>query len=308
MPLLRRVSVLAAGIEATSGTPETLDATDGVFNVFNAEIQPQFEFLQRERQGSFSPLSGRVGARMGTCTFSVELTGDGSAGIPAWASVFLPACAWTASSQTYTPKSEAVGSNVKTLTINKYENGLLKQISGAMGTFTLSFPTGRICMINFTFTGIYDETPTDTAIVAPNYPDNLAIRFASATFTIGGFAAKVSNVSIDAGNQVVMREDAAQSSGYVAALVTGRRMTGSLDPELDLVATKDWHNEWTQNTEQALSLIVGAANNRVTIAAPKLQFTNLQESSRNDIMTESVEFQLNGSADAGNDECSITFD
>ena len=53
MPLLRRKRVLAAAIEGTVGTAESLDAGDGAMNVYNAVIQPGITAIQREGQGGF---------------------------------------------------------------------------------------------------------------------------------------------------------------------------------------------------------------------------------------------------------------
>ena len=56
MPLLRRKSVLAAKIESTSGTAESLSASDAAFNVFDLTMTPTIAMTPRPSQGSFSSL------------------------------------------------------------------------------------------------------------------------------------------------------------------------------------------------------------------------------------------------------------
>ena len=307
MPLLNRVSVLAAKIETTIGDPIAVTASDATFTIFDAQLQPNIDFQERSGQGGMSPLPGVPGARGATITFATELKGDGAAGVPAWASTFLPACGYVASGNTFSPASEAAGTNVKTLTIARYVNGLRESISGAMGTFKIMLPAGRVAMIEFTFTGLW-ITPTDATILAPTYNTIAPLRFASSTITLGGSAiTPVESIEIDAGNTVILREDGATLSGYHSALVTTRRVTGSMTPETPLVAAKDWWGVWTGRTEAAFSVIVGSANNQVSLAAPKLQVTNLQEAERNQMHAIPIEFQCNRSSAIGNDELSILF-
>ncbi len=304
MPLLRRKRVLAAKIETTPGTAISLAAADADYNVFNAIIQPSVETEGREGQSAFSALASVPGPRMGTCTFSTELTAGGT--VPEWAATFLPACGFVDTAGVFSPVTEAPGSNVKTLTIAVYNDGIVKKLVGCSGTFVIRLSAGRKSMIDFTFTGKWAD-PDDVAILAPTYPTTAPLRFASATSTIGGTAYRLSEVSIDAGNQVVMLESDADATGFHYALITGRNVTGTLSPELTLVATKDWHNEWLTRVEQALSIALAGSSQTLTIAAPKLQFTNLQETSTNDVTREAITFQCNRSASAGNDELTLTF-
>ena len=92
MTLLRKKRVLAAKIETTAGTAIALGSADAAFNVYDAEIQPNIETIERQSEGSFSQQSSIAGSRSGTVTFKTYLEGDGAGGVPDWASTFLPAC------------------------------------------------------------------------------------------------------------------------------------------------------------------------------------------------------------------------
>lgn len=300
--LLRRKRVLAAKIEGTPGTAESLSASDAAFNVFNATMQPNITQEEREGQSAFSPLPSIPGARAGTCTFAIELTGGGST--PAWASTFLPACGLKETTGTFAPLSEGPGSNIKTITIGLYENGLKKTLRGAMGTAVFMFTAGQRVMIEFTFTGIYDAV-ADVSILAPTYPTATPLRFVSADLSLGSYTPIIREMRLDLGNTVVLREDANDPSGYISAIVTGRKIVGTMDPESKLVATEDSYGKWLSMTERAMSINLGSTGNMVDIDAPKLQFTNLQEGDRDGIQIDTISFQLNRSASGGDDELTI---
>jgi len=303
--MLRRRRVLAAKIETTPGTAEALTGAEAAFNVFNAVIQPTIEMEPREGQGGFSPLASVPGARAGTCSFSTEVTAAATA--PSWASTFLPACGFVENSNVWTPISRAPGGAglPKTLTIATYIDGVRKLLRGCMGNAVFRMTAGMKIMVDFTFTGIWGGDPTDVALLTPTYPTLTPLRFANSGLTIGGYAAKVRELSIDLGNQVILREDASDESGYASALVTGRNVTGRIDPELTTVATKDWHAEWLAMNEQALALEIISGTQLFSIDIPKVQFLNLQEENRNDLTTEGIQFQCNRNAAAGDDDIAI---
>lgn len=318
---LRKRRVLAAAIEAVVGTAESLDASDAAFNVFDAEMQQGTEFHDRPGQAGFSPLPGVVGARMGTCTFAVELGGSGTPegtggeSVPAWANVLLPACALISSAATSpilkvsstSPTDGADRTAVRTITLGLYEDGVLKKLSGAMGTFVIRCLNGQPVRIEFSFTGVWNAA-TDVAVLAPTYPTVVPPRWGGGAFTFGGVSPVAGELSIDVGNEVVMRADAAQAAGLLSALITGRRVTGTMNPESRLVAEHDRYGLWLAGTEGALSAVIGAtAGNKCTLAAPKAQITNLNEIDRDGIQADELTFQCNRSAAAGDDEFTMTF-
>lgn len=304
--LLKRVRTLAAKIESAIGTAESLAGADAALNVYNPMIQPTIETEEREGQGSFNYLSQVPGTRMGVATFRTDIS-IGATSLPEWATTFLPACGWVASGNTYNPRSEAPGASVKTLTIGLYENGLFKSIAGAMGTFNLVCPAGKMAYIDWTFTGVW-QAPTDTAILAPTYPTDTPIRFASATCTWDSTAKKVAQVTFDAGNTVIMREDPTTAGGFISALVTNRYPKITADPESVLVATDDTHGDWIAGTEAAfVATLNGPSSSALTITASKAQIINNQEGDRNGIQVDQLEFSCNKNGATQNQELTLAF-
>lgn len=306
MPLLRRKRVLAVKAEAVAGTAEALAAADAAINAFNVEITPTAEFQEREGQSAFSPLPGIVGAESGTATFTTELE-PASGAHPFWALRLFPAVGLVATVDTYAPLTAGPGASVKTLTIGSYQDGVFKSIKGAMGTAVFRFVAGQKIEVDWTFTGIW-VPPTDVAILAPTYPTLKPLRFVSSALAIGAFSPKVQQVTIDLGNQVILREDSASASGYSTALITGRRITGTVNPESELIATKNFHAEWLAETEQALNIVLREGNIGFTFNAPKMQFTGVQPGERNQMQIEELAFQCNRSAAAGDDELTVLVD
>lgn len=307
MPLHINRRVLAVKAETTIGTAETLASGDGAFNAQNVSIQASIDVEDRQAQGSFNRLSGVPGARMGTISFTTDIGWDGTATMPTWASVLFPACGVVESTQVYTPRSESPGSNVKTVTIAAYEDGLRKQLSGAVGTFVLNLPSGRMASIDWTFTGVFNAV-ADVALIAPTYPTAAPLRFADATLTYDSVAQIVESVTLDIGNEVVMRESAATAAGYISGIITGRRPTVTMNPESRLVANDDRFGDWLAANEAALSIVLdGPTDSTITIAAPKAQIVNVQEGDRNGIQVDDVEFTLNKNAASADQEFSITF-
>jgi hypothetical protein len=308
MPLLRRRAVFASKVEGTIGTAESLTGAEGAFNARDFTIQPNVPITRREGQGGFNYLPGIAEGMQGTCTVTMDMAYDGTT-VPTWASVLLPACGWVATAGVFSPLSEGPGANVKTITIGHYKDGKRALLSGAMGTFKIMAPTGKMASIEFTFTGKYSTNETDTALIAPTYPTTLPLRVAAGALTWNSVALCTSNVEVDAGNSVIMREcmNATDRSGFVSAIVTNRQPVITADPESELVATQDRDALWLTSSPQAFSMQIGVAGTSITVAAPKAQLENKQQGNRNDMMSDDLTW-LATKGSAADTELTITFD
>jgi len=297
MPLLKRRSVFAAKVETTIGTAESLTGAEGVYNAMNVMIQPNITVDEREGQGGFNYLAGVPGIRSGTATFTTEMSFDGT-DVPTWASVLLPACGWVASSQVFSPSSVGPGSTVKTLTIGAYIDGMYRVLSGCMGTFKVNLPTGKMASIDWTFQGKWTN-PTDVAIIAPTYPTALPRRFAEGSLAFNSVNMCVSSTTIDAGNEVILRECAGDITGIVSALVVNRKPTITADPEMVLVATQDRHSLWLTPTPASLVATIGTSGTgTIVFTASKAQLTNIQQGERSGLLTDALSWTATKGATA----------
>lgn len=309
MVLLRRRAVFAAKIEATVGTAETITASEGAFNARDFSIQPSVGMTRREGQGGFNYLTSIPEGMQGTCTIVHDLAYDGT-NIPTWASVLLPACGFVDTAGVFNPVSQGPGvGDVKTVTLAHYKDGKRAILSGAMGTFTITCPTGQVAFITFTFTGKYSTNETDVAIIAPTYPTTKPLRFAAGALTFDSLAICTSSLTVDAGNSVIMREcvNAADRSGFRSAVVTNRVPIISADPESVLVATQDRDAIWLTSSPEPLNITInGIGDSSIEIEAPAAQLENKQQGNRNDLMTDDLTW-LCSAGSAADTELTITF-
>lgn len=307
MTLLKRKRVLAAKIESTSGTAESVTASDAAFNVYDVVTTQEVDMIQREAQGGFAMEAAIAEGRKGKVAFKIDASWDGTATEPSWADTFLPGCGWVKSGQVFTPRTEAPGSNVKTLTIAVYTDGVRKLLYGAAGTFKLVCPTGKVAYFEFEFSGIWGGV-TDAAILAPTYPTDKGLRYASSTTTWNSVALCLENLTLDSGNVVTPRECATNESGYHAFLVTNRMVKVTGNPEAKTVATQDRWGKLLDSSEHALTWdLDGPTNSKITIAAPKAQILSINEGDRNGLVTDEIEWSCNRNGSNIDQEASITF-
>lgn len=309
MTLLKRKRILAAKIEATPGTAESLTASDAAFNCYEVTVQHEIEKTAREGQGSFGHLPSATAGHKGRITFKTDLIWDGTATEPAWADTFFPACGCVKATNTYTPRSEAPGTNVKTLTMAVYEDGRRKLMRGCVGTFRLVCETGKIAMIEWDFVGIW-VTPTDVALLAPTYPTTAPIRYASGVTEFNSVAMQCQSVTLDIANEVYLREGTAASNitGYIAGCITNRRPTVTCNPESKLIGTQDRYLFFRDSTEYVLTFeIAGPSSSKIVVSAPKATIENIQDADRNALIVDDLTFLCGQNGSTADQEFSIVF-
>ncbi len=307
MTLLKRKRVLAAKPETTPGTAEALTSAEAAFNCYDIVIQTETELEQREGQGSFGMRQSVPGGYKGRLQFKHDASWDGTATEPSWADTFLPACGWVKNGQVFTPRSEAPGANVKTLTFGVYVDGVYKTLRGAVGTFRLNCSSGKSAFLEFDFMGIW-SSPTDVAIITPTYPTALPLRFASSTTTWNSVDLLVENLTLDSGNTMILRESSGTAAGFSAGLITNRIVTITGNPEAKTVATQDRYGKLLDMSEHALTWSLdGPTNSVITINVPKAQIQSISEADRENMVIDDITWQANRDGSNVDQECSITF-
>ena len=160
--------------------------------------------------------------------------------------------------------------------------------------------------IEWEFSGVW-ITPTDVAEVSPTYPTALPLRYANSTTTFDGVALCLENITLDAGNTVVMRECAA-GNGFESAMVVDRLIKVTGNPEMKKIATQDRYLQLISMSEAILTWgLDGPTTAVMTVSAPKAQIVKNTEGDRNGIVTDELEFQCNQNASTIDTECTITF-
>lgn len=315
-PFFTKRQHVAVKAEVTEGVDSVPGDVDVVYPAFDIAHTVSGESNDREVTGdSFSPIKSIVGELSGEITFAGEIKGSGVAGTAPGIGVALQACGLSETivggiSVTYAPASE----NIPSVTIEIREGSTdntvsVKKILGARGTVAFEAEKGGPFRATFTFTGIYVE-PTEAAgqfTTPAETPDpepflNIGFSF------LGVGSLKIQSFSADMQNNVVLRNDVTAVTGNVSALITGRRPTGSINPELTDIATENFFNEWTTNATGVLTFTLGATAGNITVFnAPAAQIMAPSEGDRDEIRIEELDLLFSRDADAGDDELTLVF-
>lgn len=309
MPKLIRKAALLAKIETTYNTDATpAEATDAVL-VEN--LQVAFANQQMNEQPVVKSTLGAkkhlFGSALKQLTFDVPLKGSGTVDTPPEFGTLLRICgmAETVTATTsveYAPASD----DHESATLYYYEDGALHKLTGCRGTFTFNGPAREPAKLSFTVTG-HDGGLTDATLVSPTYDSTVPPVLTAAGFTVDSYAAVISALSFDMGNQVAFPPDINADDGIGEIVITGRDVNGSIDPEAVAVATKDFIDDWKTGSAMALStgVIGNTAGNQWQIAMPAVSYRDVSFADRDGIRTHELPF--GAAEDVGDDELTITF-
>jgi hypothetical protein len=297
---------LAAKVEGTEGTKETLALADAI-QCKNVKFSPSIDMYSRDLlRGSLSRHPSVSGKRSAKMTFDVELKGSGSVATAPDYGALLKGCGY---SETVTPVTSVVykpatDSLTNSMSLSCYVDGVIYKMWGARGNVKLSMESGKPGILSFEFLGADFEVVTGVLLV-PSYSTIVPAAFLSAALLIDSYAAICSKVDLDTGNQLALRESMNSISGNLSCLITGRNPKGSIDPELPIIATYDFFGKWkAPGTLGALTLVAtGAAGNICTVSCPKVRYAAIDPAERNGIRTLAIDFEPTLSA--GDDEISI---
>lgn len=313
--MLTRRRVIAAKIESVEGTAEAITVADSGILAIDPTFDADIKMYERAnvRLNSLSNLVPIPGQQSGSISFKVELKGTGAtytALIKPAVGPYLRACGFaetvdlTAGSEkvTYLPAS----SGVPSLTIWCYEDGQVKKLKGCRGTVSFSGKIGEPVFATFKFTGVYDGAPA-LAMITPTFESAIPPVLLGTTLTIDAYAAIIESFSIDMGNEISLRPSVNSTTGYLSAVMTGRKPSGKLDPEMVLPATYDFFTKWVSGAAGALAIgPIGSVNyNRFNLSAPKCVYTKVGSGDRAGNQTADLDFAL--AMNTGDDEFKLEF-
>jgi len=305
---------VACKVEATPGTAETLATADCVI-VQNFKLTPQIADNQNSGlTGVLSKEVGAAGATTATVSFDLVMKGSGTAGTaPEWRDLIMACgCSETISggvSVTYKPAAPE-----SYYTIGCVYPGLggagedvLMRVAGCQGNMSLSWKAGGLFMASFNFTGVWQAPADSTVLTVPTWDTTAPYAFLAPVMTFQGVSAlSFETFAMDMGNEIAIRPNANAASGALTAQIANRRVTGSVDIELEKLATFNPFTRVTANTTGAISMTpIGAAGNLLDIDLPKVRFTAPDLGERAGAVTVPLKYEALRSANAGNDEFSI---
>lgn len=283
--MLTEVGALMVIIESPAGT-------EGVTNqpVYAEDlvINPTGAFVERPGRGAFHgpEFTGVIGGRSGKCTFTTELRVDGSQGLDAGLAILLQACNYVQTLEVYT---NAAIATQKTITIEVWQDGVLKVLYGAAGTFTYEYEANKRVLFKFDFSGLY-KAESDEAV--PAYvPTGTTMMSGGGAFTVLTESHMISKFTFDAGNIVVPRYDITGAGGILHYQTTYSKPTATWDAESAVVATDDVHADWLAEVTGTLSLAVGNGTDKLTLECGKVQYMEIPEGERDNLRIHQVKVQ-----------------
>lgn len=293
----KKNALVAAKIETSYGVAQTLAAVDAMF--VGDFTHKMIEGDVTERNNITGALGAQGSVRVSQydmIEFSVELAGSGSAGVSPRYAPLLKACGFSevvtaTTSVVYAPVSAGFNSLTMGVFYKDDAGNVMRQlITGARGTVTLEMSSGSLPMLKFSFTGLYNDPASATALTgdfstipAPkgvNKANTPSVSFYGQTLPTG-------NITINPGIEVKYRN----LINLESVDILDRK--GSVSVELDMPTTTDataWVLRGKDNALGALSVTHGtAAGNIVAVSVPNVQLKTVSPSYDGVIMRMSCE-------------------
>ena len=297
--VITQEAVIGGAVETTKGTAETVSAALSML-FEDADFAPGDWYSEGQRlAGPYSgELPGVRDAQSGTAKFTSEVHhGDSTL------TVLAVACGLKDATG-YKPHSSQADHKCATLAL--FESGVKKLLYGAMGNGVLQMELGQPAKIEWEFQGIW-SAPTDAAVPSFTIPTTTPLLCMGITLTIAGSSVRVTRASLDFGAQVVLRRDMTKSTGIYHAALTGARHlpTLSIDPEAELVATRDDYGLLLAGTTAAVNIVLSDGSNTWTITSTKGFRRSITPGDRDGIRTREIVLALCPSS-SGDDAFTIT--
>lgn len=195
----------------------------------------------------------------------------------------------------YKPTSDEAA--IKSLTFYCYMDGVLYKMIGSRGTFTLTMVSGQPGKMSFQFSGIYGGK-SDAAVPAitgfdPTRPPiwRNPNGDGAGHFSIDHTRAALRQLVFTNGGTLVNPDNPNALEGFDPAIITMRRMTGTMDPLATLVATRNLMDDFRQGTQRLVHARVGTASgNRFGLVIPAAHPESYAPGERDGLNSEEIGF------------------
>lgn len=276
-----------------------VDATPtGAANAILCEA-PEIEVLDKalERNNVKSTFGAKEKLNIGEglkLSFTTELRGSGATppstppeiGVLFRAAGFTETIVATVGSECvkYTPHSNT--DSGESASMYFYMDGLLHKLLGSRGTGPdLELKVNEYGKAKWEFTGLYAGI-ADAALVSPTFNATKPPVLRAAQFAIDGYAAVIETLKISCKGEIARRPDANAAGGILSWFIKERQITGEIDPEMVLKATKDFWGLWENSSQAAFTATIGSsAGNRCVITAAATEFDKPKYGDRENRLT-----------------------
>lgn len=176
-----------------------------------------------------------------------------------------------------------------TASIELNADGLAIRGKGCRGTWTFTAEHGNAARFDFTFRGVLHEvvdatqkTPQITMEIPPAY-----IGVGLYAIKNAGTPEDMSNIvhnslTIDWGQDIIVREDSSSSTGYSCGIVSSRTATMTVNPDLTVLSSNlDWLGHFEDGEPLAMHLSIGSTvGNLFDILIPGVVGTSASDEER----------------------------
>ncbi len=234
---------------------------------------------------------------------------------------------------------DPISTGFESVTIHMFFDGILHRMTASRGTFNVEGTGGELANFNFEFTGNF-EVVTDVAIPSAIFETQIPVQVELAELVVNQDvdatapavqvpAADVfpvcdtyedqingsinslcaASFNFDLANDVVIRECINEADAFKGVIITGREPVGSIDPELELVATHDFWGILSTADVLGWHVKVGTLRgNIVRFDSDSVQYNGLSYADRDGLRVLEVDLRFSGSAPAfEDDEIRIAF-
>lgn len=295
IPIVRKINIVAARIEAVVGTQIALTAANAGFRVINAKMSPTGTSAIIPAGSGLGDLGAVVGAYAGGFSFDLEMYNNSSI----WPAIFLPSCGFPLSNTAGTYQfADVLSIGATTNSWSTISAGLWFAnqpttgkygIFGAMGALNFRLTGGMPIVASFRYAGVYSQNPGSTPTTV-TYESTLPPFFRS--FTVDGSAAlALPSVSIDSDDYVAL---IAQPNGQGAILNAWLKKPNYRVKFEPLQDTINWIGDWiTNGTAHTFSAVAGVTTgNIITISGTMVQSQAPGQDERDELLTTPLEFAI----------------
>jgi hypothetical protein len=272
-PTFQELNLLLYKTQSALGTKQSsLVYTDFVTIGNDFELKYSKEFAEQNlTQGIFGQPQGVAGMSKIDAKITIPIIPTGSATLPN-VDPFLMASgmAYTLATykHSYAPSSVVSGWKDQTLwsyTGNKTSgDSILTKAHSIMFDWELSAEIGKESLMTFTGMGVPDGVPaaatypTDAVSLLSTVPPAM---LKNSTMTINGLTLNILKFSVKIGNEVVLIKGASDESGYIQAMIVGRKSTWTATAYMDNASSNNPLTGMAAGTLATTTIKYGNATN-----------------------------------------------
>lgn len=313
LPFITAKFLAGAKLESTWGTAETVASEDIDTRIRDLSFSTEIDaYVRNFASGRHSKASAIMGKRRGTVTFTYDMAAGSGLGVAPKAAKFFKMCGATetvvaTTSVSYTPDAtkDATSGTMAFCMVPVSGNAIIVTMKGCMGNCVITLSDlGEPLKAVFTFTGALVSVADGSALALTSPDTSVPPGSVGSTITMASEVQRIGTFELDFGNDVQLKYDPADTTGYLGAYIASRNPVLRIDPQIDLMANDAVWTRWSTGAEGVFSFKTPASNGIAwTVSAPKAQLITLGNGDRNGEAIWTQEYELHESS--GNDEWTL---